>query len=127
MHRLILTFQAALAGLVFAAATASPAAADTTIAQFDKLSRAEQADRLGTFVQSLAEDLQEHKRAQEAACLTRLYTNEESEARAVESPGMRDFFAALAVAREKGPNYFTIEDIVARQMVIACGTRPSKR
>jgi hypothetical protein len=127
MHRLTLTLRPILAGLALLAASAAPAAADTTVAQFNQMPKAEQAHLLGSLLQSLAEDLERHKRAQEAECLVRLSTNPESDARLVQSPGMTDFFKALATALETRPDYFTVEDIIARQMVQNCGTRPSNQ
>jgi hypothetical protein len=127
MHRLTLTLRPILAGLVLLAASAASAAADTTVSQFDRMPKAEQAHLLGSLLQSLAEDLEQNKRVQEAECLVRLYTNPESDARLIQSPGMADFFASLATALETGPDYFTVEDIIARQMVQNCGIRPSNQ
>lgn len=130
MHRLnqaLCGFAAGLAGLA-AVAIAAPAHADTTVAQFDKMQKREQAHLLGSLIQSLVEDLDKNKRGQEAECLIHLYTNQESEARVIKSPGMVDFLATLDVARQKGPDTVTIEDIIARQMVQKCGTKkPDKK
>ena len=126
MYRFNPTLRAVLAGLCLLAASASGAAADTTVVQFEKLSKAEQAHTLGNLLQSLAENLERSKRSQEAQCLVRLYTNSESEARLVQSPGMADFFAALNIARDRGLDDYTVEEIITRQMVQYCGTRPSK-
>jgi hypothetical protein len=127
MHRLYPTLRPILAGLALLAVSAAPAAADTTVAQFDRMPKAEQAHLLGSLLQSLAEDLERHKRVQEAECLVRLYTNPDTDARVIQSPGMEDFFASLANALETGPDYFTIEDIIARQMVQNCGKPPSSQ
>jgi hypothetical protein len=127
MHRLTLTLRPLLASLALLAVSAAPAAADTTVAQFNRMPKAEQAHLLGSLLQSLAEDLEQNKRMQEMECLVRLYTNPESEAQVVQSPGMADFFASLATALETGPDYFTVEDIIARQVVQNCGTRPSNQ
>jgi hypothetical protein len=125
MHRLTLTLRPLLAGLALLTATA--AAADTTVSQFNQMPKAEQAHLLGSLLQSLADDMEQNKRVQEAECLVRLYTNPESDARVVQSPGMADFFASVATALETGPDYFTVEDIIARQVVQNCGTRPSNQ
>lgn len=101
----------------------APARADTTVAQFLELETAEQAHLLGSLLQSLVESLEQNKRGQEAECLIQLYTNRESEARVVRSPGMTDFLKTVEVAREKGADKFTIEEIIARQMVQKCGTK----
>lgn len=115
--------RASLGGAVMlAAATVSPARADTTVAQYDKLTKPQQAHLLGSMLQSLADDLQKYKREGEAQCLAELYTNPPSEGQAVQSPGMRDLLETLAVAREKGPDKFTIEEIITRQMILLCGT-----
>ena len=124
MKRLSLGLPVLLAGAIFLAGESAlaPARADTTVAQYDKMSKAQQADLVGSLVQSLADDLESHHRNKEAQCLTELYTNVESDARAVQSPGMDDFLGAVARAREIGPDKFTIEDIIARQMIQQCGT-----
>lgn len=129
MHPLTQALRGIAAGLagVAAVAIAGPASADTTVAQFDKMEMREQAHLLGTLIQSLVDDLEKNKRGKEADCLIDLYTNQESEARVVKSPGMVDFLATLDVAREKGPDKVTIEEIIARQMVQKCGTgKPGK-
>lgn len=129
MHPLTQALRGIAAGLagVAAVAIAGPASADTTVAQFDKMEMREQAHLLGTLIQSLVDDLEKNKRGKEADCLIDLYTNQESEARVVKSPGMVDFLATLDVAREKGPEKVTIEEIIARQMVQKCGTgKPGK-
>lgn len=129
MHPLTQALRGIAAGLagVAAVAIAGPASADTTVAQFDKLEMREQAHLLGTLIQSLVDDLEKNKRGKEADCLIELYTNQESEARVVKSPGMVDFLETLDVAREKGPDKVTIEEIIARQMVQKCGTgKPGK-
>lgn len=115
--------RASICGAVMlAAAAVSPARADTTVAQYDKLTKQQQAHLLGTMVQSLADDLQRNKRDSEAECLGRLYTNPPSEVQAVQSIGMRDLLETFAVAREKCPDKFTLEEIIARQMILLCGT-----
>ncbi len=129
MHPLTQALRGIAAGLagVTAVAIAGSASADTTVAQFDKMEMREQAHLLGTLIQSLVDDLEKNKRGKEADCLIDLYTNQESEARVVKSPGMVDFLATLDVAREKGPDKVTIEEIIARQMVQKCGTgKPGK-
>ena len=129
MHPLTQALRGIAAGLagVTAVAIAGSASADTTVAQFDKMEMREQAHLLGTLIQSLVDDLEKNKRGKEADCLIELYTNQESEARVVKSPGMVDFLATLDVAREKGPDKVTIEEIIARQMVQKCGTgKPGK-
>lgn len=126
MHRLNRTLCAIAAGLAVGA-TVAPARADTTIAQFDKLQKSEQAHLLASLIQSLVQDLDKNKRGQEAECLIQLYTNQESEARVVKSPGMVDFLATLDAARQKDPEKLTIEEIIARQMVQRCGSgKPGK-
>ena len=129
MKRLSWALPALLTGiLVLAGGSAlSPARADTTITQYDKMTKAEQANLVGSLLQSLVDDLEKHHRNREAECLTELYTNEQSDARKVESPGMDDFFGAVGRAREIGPDKFTIEDIIARQMVQQCGTKPDAK
>ena len=123
MNLLSLALRASLGSAVMLAATAvSPARADTTVAQYDTLPKAKQAHLLGTMLQSLADDLQRNKRDSEAECLGRLYTNPPSEGQAVQSPGMRDLLETLAIAREKGPDKFTLEEIITRQMILLCGT-----
>jgi hypothetical protein len=126
MHRLNQALCAMAAGLA-ALALSAPAGADTSVAQFDKLEKREQAHLLGSLIQSLVEDLDKNKRGQEAECLIRLYTNQESEARVIKSPGMVDFLATLDAVRQKEPDKITIEEIIARQMVQNCGSgKPNK-
>jgi hypothetical protein len=123
MNLLSLALRASLGSVVLlAAAAVSPARADTTVAQYDKLTKQQQAHFLGTMLQSLADDLQKSKREGEAQCLAQLYTNPPSEGQAVQSLGMTDLLETLAVAREKGPDKFTIEEIITRQMILLCGT-----
>ena len=57
MKRLSLGLPVLLAGAIFLAGEAAlaPAWADTTVAQYDKMSKAQQADLVGSLVQSLAE------------------------------------------------------------------------
>jgi hypothetical protein len=126
MKRLSLGLPVLLAGAVFLAggSALSPARADTTITQYDKMSKAQQANLVGSLLQSLVDGLQERHQTKEAECLTELYTNVETDARKAESPGMADFFGAVSRARQIGPDNFTIEDIIARQMVQQCNYRP---
>lgn len=119
-HRL--AFPVLLAGCLAAAA---PAVADTTVAQYVSMEKAEQADTLGRMLQTLAEDLQNNDREREALCLQSLYTPS-SEARAVRSLGMHDFLESVEIAREGEPTKVTIEQIIARQLVQYCGTKPEK-
>ena len=125
MHRHMKTLRGCAAGLAILAAlpVSSPARADTTVAQFAKMKTADQAHLLGGLLQSLAEGLEKNKREKEAECLIRLYTNTESEARVVRSPGMAEFLATVDGAREKGnADKVTVEEIIARQMAQYCGT-----
>jgi len=105
---------------------ATPARADTTVADYMKLEKAQQADLLGRMLQSLADDLQANNRDKEAECLAKLYTVQ-SEARVARSPGMMDFLQAVEVAREGNPQESTVEEIVARQLVQYCGHKPGKK
>ena len=111
-----------LAGCI---ALTAPAAADTTVAQYVKLDTREQAHGLGTLLQSLGEDLQNHNRDREVACLQALYTPQ-SEARVVRPLGMQDFLQSVEVAREGEPEKVTIEEIIAHQMIQYCGTGRKK-
>jgi hypothetical protein len=126
MKRLPLGLAGLLAGaaLLAGGSVLTPARADTTVATYDKMPRAEQADLVGSLLQSLADDLEKSHRNKESECLTDLYTNVNTDARKAESPGMTDFLGAVARAREIGPDKFTVEDIIARQMVLFCGTHP---
>lgn len=131
MHRHLKMLRGFAAGLAILAAVpvSSPARADTTVAQFAKMKTADQAHLLGGLLQSLTEGLEKNKREKEAECLIRLYTNTESEARVVRSPGMADFLATVDGASEKGSaDKLTVEEIIARQMVQHCGTgQPGKK
>lgn len=111
-----------LAGCV---ALTAPAAADTTVAEYVKMDKREQAHVLGTMLQSLGEDLQNHDRDREVACLQALYTPQ-SEARAVRPPGMQDLLQSVEIAREGDPEKVTLEEIIARQMIQYCGTGRKK-
>lgn len=124
MSRLKPALRSFISGLaILAAAPAfAPAHADTTVAQFIKLSKAEKARLLSEMLGSLAGELENNKREKEAECLIRLYTNTESEARVIRSPGMEDFLATVDGVREKGADKLTVEEIIARQMVQHCGT-----
>jgi hypothetical protein len=126
MKRSSLGLPVLLAGatLLVAGPALSPARADTTVAQYDKMSKAEKANLVGSLLQSLVDSLEKHHRDREARCLTALYTNEKTDARKVQSPGMNDFFATVARVRKVNPHEYTIEDIIARQLVLECGTRP---
>ncbi|MPY75516.1 MAG: hypothetical protein GEU87_14785 [Alphaproteobacteria bacterium] len=131
MHRHMKTLRGCAAGLAILAAlpVSSPARADTTVAQFAKMKTADQAHLLGSLLQSLADDLEKNKRKKESECLFRLYTNTESEARVIRSPGMVDFLATVDGASKKGAaDKVTVEEIIARQMVQHCGTgQPGKK
>lgn len=109
----------AAAGLC-ACLTAAPAIADTTIAEYLKLEKQGQAHLLGSMLQSLAEDLQDNKRTEEAQCLASLYSAK-SEARIVRSQGMMDFLQSVEIAREDDPERTTVEEIITRQLVQFCG------
>lgn len=102
-------------------ALAAPAAADTTVAQYVKMEKRQRAHVLGTLLQSLADDLQNHDREREALCLQELYTPR-SEARVVRPLGMQDFLESVEIAREGDPEKITLQQIIARQMVQYCGT-----
>jgi hypothetical protein len=114
------------APLLFAGclAAAAPAVADTTVAQYLTMEKAGQADLLGGLLQSLAENLQDNNRQREALCLQNLYTPH-SEARVVRSQGMHDFLETVEFARESDPEKVTVEEIIAKQLVQYCGTKPS--
>lgn len=99
---------------------AAPAAADTTVADYLKLEKQEQAHLLGSMLQSLAEDFQEQKQEKNAECLVSLYT-ERSEARIARSPGMMDFLQSVEIAKENDPAKTTLEEIISRQLVQYCG------
>ena len=101
--------------------SASPASADTTVADYLKLEKAGQAHVLGSLLQSLADDLQANNREREAQCLEAFYTVT-SEARVASSPGMTDFLQSVEIAREGDPRKVSIEEIIARQLVQYCGT-----
>lgn len=111
--------------VLFCALSGAPASADTTVAEYIKLEKRQQAHLLGSLLQSLAEDLQAHKRDREAECLEALYTPA-SEARVVQPEGMRDFLQSVEIAREGNPEKLTVEEIIARQMVQYCGTGRKK-
>ena len=103
----------------------APAAADTTVAEYLKLEKPDQAHLLGTLLQSLAEDLQDQNQDKNAECLVSLYT-ERSEARVARSPGMMDFLQSVEIARENDPDKTTVEEIITRQLVQYCDYGPKK-
>ena len=111
--------------LPFLGLTATSARADTTVADYVKMEKAEQANLLGTLLQSLADDLQAHNREKEAECLAGLYTVQ-SEARVARSPGMMDFLHSVEIAKKGKPQSVTVEEIITRQLVQYCGHKPLK-
>lgn len=114
-----------LAAAILLGGLSAPAAADTTVAEYIKLEKADQAHLLGTLLQSLAEDLQDQKQDKSAECLVSLYT-ERSEARVARSPGMMDFLQSVEIARENDPDKTSVEEIITRQLVQYCGYGPKK-
>lgn len=106
--------------LAFGTWTTTPASADTSVTDYLKLEKEEQAHLLGSMLQSLAEDFQGQNQDKYAECLVALYT-ERSEARVARSPGMMDFLESVEFARENDPDKITIEEIITRQLVQFCG------
>ena len=105
---------------------AMPSVAETTVADYDRLKKPDQAALVGRFLQVFVDNLQKENRNADAQCISDLYTKPPVGSKKGLSVGMMEFLDLVQLARETEPGKYTIERIIVSQANAHCSSEKKK-